>query len=194
MNKNTGTFDTHPPKEKSSAQSKRRIELKGVISKDHHDLECDAEPYHDQNDSVRVDNRNSVIHRPPNSKNAERPFHFTGERQCPDCGGVCYSNNPPISIFEFRMPLAVVGYDKYENRLETFKDKWPKYLAGPTPEALARSGFFYMGEGDKVQCFSCGKRLYQWEPADSADIEHIRWSPHCQFLPLVAPEEYGYDE
>ncbi|NXG79696.1 XIAP ligase, partial [Baryphthengus martii] len=48
--------------------------------------------------------------------------------------------------------------------------------------ALARAGFFYTGEGDKVKCFSCHTTVEGWEPGDSALERHKRLSPNCTFI------------
>uniref|UniRef100_A0A673TX67 Baculoviral IAP repeat containing 3 n=1 Tax=Suricata suricatta TaxID=37032 RepID=A0A673TX67_SURSU len=66
-----------------------------------------------------------------------------------------------------------------EARFHTFQG-WP--LALPPPEQLARAGFYYLGPGDKVACFTCGGRLSNWEPDDDALSEHLRHFPFCPFV------------
>jgi hypothetical protein len=133
------------------------------------------------------------------------PFHFTGFRGgCPppknnmllppygchaklstvlQISPYPYRNQPVQDEYSF--PVRLPEYSDYESRIQSFRGKWPKYLGGPTPEDLARAGFFYLGEGDKVKCFSCGVSLHEWEQKDSAYLEHARWSPECHYLPLV---------
>ncbi|XP_068118512.1 baculoviral IAP repeat-containing protein 7 isoform X2 [Hyperolius riggenbachi] len=65
-------------------------------------------------------------------------------------------------------------------RLRTFS-VWP----GPdtiTPRQLARAGFFYLGPGDRVQCFCCGGVLRCWEPGDKPVAEHQKFFPSCPFV------------
>ncbi|XP_063315642.1 baculoviral IAP repeat-containing protein 7 isoform X3 [Pelobates fuscus] len=50
------------------------------------------------------------------------------------------------------------------------------------PWELARAGFYYLGPGDRVQCFCCGLVLRSWEPGDRPSAEHGRFSPRCPFL------------
>ncbi|XP_019343325.1 E3 ubiquitin-protein ligase XIAP isoform X1 [Alligator mississippiensis] len=47
---------------------------------------------------------------------------------------------------------------------------------------LARAGFFYTGEGDKVKCFSCQATVEGWEHGDSAVGRHKNISSDCNFL------------
>ncbi|KAM9127415.1 E3 ubiquitin-protein ligase XIAP isoform 1-T1 [Pangshura tecta] len=47
---------------------------------------------------------------------------------------------------------------------------------------LARAGFFYTGEGDKVKCFSCHATFEGWEHGDSAVGRHRKISPKCKFI------------
>ncbi|XP_069607239.1 baculoviral IAP repeat-containing protein 7 isoform X1 [Ranitomeya imitator] len=66
------------------------------------------------------------------------------------------------------------------SRLRTLT-MWP----GPSticPRYLARVGFYYLGPGDRVQCFCCGVLLTCWEPGDDPRDEHHKFSPSCPFL------------
>lgn len=71
----------------------------------------------------------------------------------------------------------------YEDRLETFRD-WPKQIV-PDKYALAKAGFRYTGQHDKVECFVCELKLTGWERIDDPWTEHKRWSPHCVYLQLT---------
>lgn len=64
-------------------------------------------------------------------------------------------------------------------RLESFKN-WP--CAWMKPEKLAKAGFYYTGEGDKVKCFECQVEICQWQPEDSPMVDHQRWSGRCRFV------------
>ena len=68
---------------------------------------------------------------------------------------------------------------KESNRLKTFKN-WPlKYIC---EKELAKNGFFYIGDGDRVLCNFCKIGLEQWETTDIVEQEHQKWSPKCPFL------------
>lgn len=47
---------------------------------------------------------------------------------------------------------------------------------------LARAGFFYTGERDKVKCFTCHATVDEWQPGDSAIGRHKTISPNCRFI------------
>ncbi|KAM6124821.1 E3 ubiquitin-protein ligase XIAP isoform 1-T1 [Phoenicopterus ruber ruber] len=48
--------------------------------------------------------------------------------------------------------------------------------------ALARAGFVYTGQGDRVKCFSCHTTVEGWAPGDSAVERHKKLSPNCRFI------------
>lgn len=79
-------------------------------------------------------------------------------------------------------------YNTFESRLCTF-ETWPKALA-QTPGKLADAGFFYMGFGDAVECFSCGICFRDWEPQDDPWIEHAKASPRCNYVLMVKGEDF----
>ncbi|KAI9830821.1 MAG: hypothetical protein M1819_005346 [Sarea resinae] len=57
---------------------------------------------------------------------------------------------------------------------------WPH--TSPSPEDLARAGFFYRptaSSADNVACFLCRKSLDGWEEEDSPVSEHLHHSPTC---------------
>nr|XP_056715634.1 E3 ubiquitin-protein ligase XIAP isoform X3 [Euleptes europaea] len=47
---------------------------------------------------------------------------------------------------------------------------------------LARAGFFYTGEGDRVKCFSCHATVEGWQHGDTAAGRHKAVSPNCPFI------------
>ncbi|XP_053308718.1 baculoviral IAP repeat-containing protein 7 [Spea bombifrons] len=73
-------------------------------------------------------------------------------------------------------------------RLATYRD-WPPN-AGVTPDQLARAGFFYTGNRDKVKCFHCDGGLWNWERGDDPWREHAKWFPRCEFLVHSMGQEY----
>jgi len=44
---------------------------------------------------------------------------------------------------------------------------------------MAASGWFYLGNLDRTQCFSCGGVLRNWRKLDNPNVEHITHFPHC---------------
>ncbi|NWQ78738.1 BIRC1 protein, partial [Columbina picui] len=72
-------------------------------------------------------------------------------------------------------------YSTEEMRLQSFGG-WPFYARGTKPDSLARSGFFFTGKKDVVQCFACGGCLGNWEDGDDPWREHAKWFPECEFL------------
>ncbi|XP_068186704.1 baculoviral IAP repeat-containing protein 2 isoform X3 [Antennarius striatus] len=66
-----------------------------------------------------------------------------------------------------------------QDRLDSFHS-WT--LSIITPTELAKAGFYYLGQGDRVACFSCGGQLSNWEPGDRAVSEHQRHYPNCRFV------------
>ena len=88
-------------------------------------------------------------------------------------------------------PLRVHGYTLanlsnykyYAPRYATFAT-WPK--AHPiNPTYLARGGFLYSGEGDKVVCPWCRIQLVAWENHDKPFHEHKKHSPKCEYVKMV---------
>ncbi|XP_050395257.1 baculoviral IAP repeat-containing protein 3 isoform X1 [Patella vulgata] len=74
-----------------------------------------------------------------------------------------------------------IDFTKEENRLNSFVN-WPN--SRQSPESLARAGFYYLSNGDMVQCFACRCILKFWENEDDPWIEHAKWSPDCQYLQM----------
>jgi hypothetical protein len=90
------------------------------------------------------------------------------------------------------------GMEFYSTRLESFQTAHPlsKRRASnaknaktakwqhvtPSPEDLARAGFFYSPtatSSDNVTCFYCHKGLDGWEVDDNPIHEHLNFSPDC---------------
>ncbi|KAJ0062054.1 hypothetical protein NL108_015266, partial [Boleophthalmus pectinirostris] len=67
-----------------------------------------------------------------------------------------------------------------QDRLDSFHTWTVKVI---TPAELAKAGFYYLGQGDRVACFSCGgQQLSNWEPGDRAVSEHQRHYPNCRYV------------
>lgn len=52
-------------------------------------------------------------------------------------------------------------------------------------ERLARAGFYFTGESDRVCCFSCKHTIDNWRQGDSPVERHQSVSPACMFLKCV---------
>uniref|UniRef100_A0A8C5Q9T4 RING-type E3 ubiquitin transferase n=1 Tax=Leptobrachium leishanense TaxID=445787 RepID=A0A8C5Q9T4_9ANUR len=78
-----------------------------------------------------------------------------------------------------RRPNESASMASEEARRATFSN-WS--LAFLKPDDLVKAGFYYIGPGDKVCCFSCDGKLNNWEPKDNAMSEHKRHFPECPFV------------
>lgn len=66
-------------------------------------------------------------------------------------------------------------------RLASFVDGWwPSDK--PRPELMAAAGFYYIGRGDLVECFSCEKGFKDWMADDDPMHEHLKYSHGCSFI------------
>jgi hypothetical protein len=65
-------------------------------------------------------------------------------------------------------------------RLETFKN-FPLSNSVSTIK-LAKEGFYYSGEGDRVVCFACGSERSGWRDGDIPREIHLQISPQCNLL------------
>ncbi|XP_041370863.1 baculoviral IAP repeat-containing protein 7-A-like [Gigantopelta aegis] len=66
------------------------------------------------------------------------------------------------------------------NRLKTFWN-WPPW-ANQKPEILAKDGFYYTGEIDRVKCAFCMGVLKRWQPSDDPRLQHRIHFPWCPFV------------
>nr|CAD7399305.1 unnamed protein product [Timema cristinae] len=71
-------------------------------------------------------------------------------------------------------------YRSEDKRLESFRT-WPYGHLWP-PQDMAKAGFYYLQEGDKVQCAFCNGTVGKWEPGDDPLMEHKRHFPNCPFI------------
>lgn len=73
-------------------------------------------------------------------------------------------------------------------RIASFEN-WPKGLSQKHDE-MAKSGFFYTGQSDRVLCFFCGGCLRDWEQTDVPDEEHAIWYSNCEYLKQLKGEKF----
>ncbi|GLG97781.1 Death-associated inhibitor of apoptosis 2 [Gryllus bimaculatus] len=76
-------------------------------------------------------------------------------------------------------------------RLQSFAT-WPKSHI-VSPSLLAKSGFFYLLDGDWVQCAFCSGKVHGWEHGDNPDAEHRRHFPCCPSHHIVASESVPFN-
>ncbi|XP_052861636.1 death-associated inhibitor of apoptosis 1-like [Anopheles cruzii] len=84
--------------------------------------------------------------------------------------------------------LAHPSYAIEANRLSSFKS-WPKSIH-QKPQQLSDAGFFYTGFGDRVECFSCGGGLNDWEPEDEPWEQHAKHHSTCEYVKLVKGRDF----
>ncbi|XP_021948642.1 baculoviral IAP repeat-containing protein 7 isoform X2 [Folsomia candida] len=86
------------------------------------------------------------------------------------------------SISSFRSTRDFENLKTERGRLDTFSlpPVWPVTFI--TPEDCAKAGFFYLQDGDKVQCAFCRGVAGEWEEGDNPSAEHRRHFPRCPFV------------
>lgn len=67
-----------------------------------------------------------------------------------------------------------------QSRVESFRES--RVPRGQSVEVLAKAGFFHVGPGDNVRCYSCGGGLKNFQPSDEPWKEHKRLFPFCPHL------------
>ncbi|KAK4939081.1 hypothetical protein LTR10_020567 [Elasticomyces elasticus] len=87
----------------------------------------------------------------------------------------------------------------YESRLATFEPPskrsklgWPHKT--PTPEELARAGFYYKPSkesNDNTECYLCQRSLNGWEPDDDPVEEHLKHASDCGWAILMDATQNG---
>jgi len=90
-------------------------------------------------------------------------------------------------------------YSTESARLATFgprtkrsKSGWPH--ATPTPEDLAKAGFYYRPaavSNDNTICYLCERALDGWEEDDDPVQEHLKHSPDCGWAVLMGIAQEG---
>ncbi|CAH2315385.1 E3 ubiquitin- ligase XIAP [Pelobates cultripes] len=70
------------------------------------------------------------------------------------------------------------GMNQYKARLDSFA----QWVFSTNKEALAKAGFYSIGESDVTKCFCCGGLLKDWKLKEDPWEEHAKWYPGCKFL------------
>lgn len=71
------------------------------------------------------------------------------------------------------------NYNFEDVRLASF-DNWPVPFI--SKNALAKTGFYFLQDGDRVKCNFCKIIVQRWENGDDPIEEHMKWSPSCPLL------------
>ena len=74
--------------------------------------------------------------------------------------------------------IRTLNLCRESDRLQTFTPDWSSQNAPPEID-MAAAGWFYLGNLDRTQCFSCGGVLRNWRRMDNPTAEHITHFPHC---------------
>jgi len=87
---------------------------------------------------------------------------------------------------DFDCFLKSLNLRKESDRLKSFEN-WSS--SSTLASYLARSGFFYLGNFDRVQCFSCSIVLRNWSLTnlDAVNQQHRQCSPNCRMINGVDP-------
>ncbi|XP_014825256.1 PREDICTED: E3 ubiquitin-protein ligase XIAP-like [Poecilia mexicana] len=76
-------------------------------------------------------------------------------------------------------------FSKFDNRFQSFRGS--TLARQVPPERLARAGFYFTGDADRVQCFSCNQTVENWHSGDTPVQRHKEVSPSCRFLVCSHP-------
>ena len=71
------------------------------------------------------------------------------------------------------------------SRLATFEDhatSWARNNIRATMADMADAGLYYLGTGDRVECWYCGGGLRNWGYHDDPWFEHTKWYSTCEFV------------
>jgi Inhibitor of Apoptosis domain len=74
------------------------------------------------------------------------------------------------------------------NRLKSFV-KWSSPFV--TPSDLADAGFYSLQWENQVRCISCDICVGRWEEGDNVWTEHLKHSPHCDYIRGKTRQNYS---
>lgn len=89
----------------------------------------------------------------------------------------------PILIYNQQKLSSLLKNESF--RVRTFQN-WPSIVV--KPHTLARAGFFYFQDSDKVQCAFCFGILHKWQEGDNPFDEHRH---HFYCCPFITGEPVG---
>lgn len=76
-------------------------------------------------------------------------------------------------------------FSRMNSRLDSFRGSG--LAKQVSPERLARAGFYFTGQADRVRCFSCQRTVENWCKEDTPVERHKEVSPTCKFLSCTNP-------
>jgi Inhibitor of Apoptosis domain/Zinc finger, C3HC4 type (RING finger) len=117
--------------------------------------------------------------------------HYTHAMAAPASNLKPIQISPDLTDFvtSYSMVPTTRFFSSNTQRLQSYAE-WPRQIS-QTPESLAEAGFFYMGQGDKVYCYHCGKGMNNWETGDDPWIEHAKHAGKtCTYLLLMKGVEF----
>lgn len=100
---------------------------------------------------------------------------------CPFVVNPTSSGNTPISSQPTQSEVVPVDLMNEQCRLATFKN-WP--ITYVSPVALAKAGFYYYNQSDRVTCAWCHGVIAKWEEGDNPFTEHEKFFPNCPRVQL----------
>lgn len=71
-------------------------------------------------------------------------------------------------------------FDANERLKSYYFQKWP--VESLDPKDMAEAGFFYLLNGDRVQCPFCEVVIDNWTPGQDPLLRHQAVNPHCDFI------------
>lgn len=87
-----------------------------------------------------------------------------------------------------KLEVVPSKYLRVSERSKSFGTSWRKYYINTLD--LAKAGFYFLAEPDRVKCFSCHLILGDWCITDDPWIEHAFWNPKCQHVKDKRGEDY----
>ena len=107
----------------------------------------------------------------------------------PNCSFIVkeFSSELKKLLSEERVVHHSPHYASSSLRLHTFSN-W-QYSNLITSYQLASAGFFYTGQGSRVECFSCGLTHQDWKKGDLPLHVHRQMSPSCPFISSLLSKE-----
>lgn len=67
-------------------------------------------------------------------------------------------------------------------RLETFSDCWPHENTFIDINTMSKTGLYYTGMLDCVECAFCNIKIHKWQRGDDPVVEHYKYSTYCPLL------------
>nr|XP_020485299.1 E3 ubiquitin-protein ligase XIAP [Labrus bergylta] len=80
-------------------------------------------------------------------------------------------------------------FSRMNSRLDSFRGSG--LASQMSAERLARAGFYFTGQADRVRCFSCQKTVENWCREDTPVERHKEVSPSCKFLSCTHRPSFG---